>query len=76
VCGNKQISELNWNANETIPTENIYAFQTYSTLTANASTVISENTRANRPVICPLTTFYEGPTFDIRTDIYSDFNAH
>jgi hypothetical protein len=63
VCGNKKISELQWKANVNNPTENIYAFQTYSTITENASVILSVNNHAVRPLICTDNTIIQGTNF-------------
>jgi hypothetical protein len=60
ICGGKKPSVLTWKANQTTPTEPIYAFQTYSTSTSAASTILSLNNYAERPLICPDPIYTQG----------------
>jgi hypothetical protein len=75
VCGDKTPSVLSWKADQSIPTRPVYAFQTYSTLTANASTILSLNSYAVRPLICPDPQFIQGTSFTNSCDACNSLGA-
>lgn len=54
ACGAKTVTQTIWKADPSIPTQNIYAFSSYSTPSSikGASTILSVNSHAVRPMIC------------------------
>jgi hypothetical protein len=75
VCGGKTVSKMEWKANTSVPTESVYAFSTYSTTTNNASTILSVNSYAVRPLICPDPVFNQGTNFANSCTVCNNFGA-
>jgi hypothetical protein len=68
-CGGKKVSELIWKANTNVPTTPVYAFQSYSTTTTGASTILSVNSYAVRPLICASPQFTQGTNFASKCEV-------
>jgi hypothetical protein len=75
VCGGKRPSQMTWKANTNIPTENIYAYLSYSTTSGEASTILSVNNYAVRPLICPDPIFNQGTNFANKCEVCNNFGA-
>jgi hypothetical protein len=75
VCGGKTTSKMEWKANTSVPTQTIYAFPNYSTTTAGASTILSVNSYAVRPLICPDPVFNQGTNFANSCTVCNNFGA-
>jgi hypothetical protein len=75
VCGGKTTSKMAWKANTSIPTPNVFAYLSYSTVAADASTILSVNNYAVRPLICPDPVFNQGTNFDNQCNVCNNFGA-
>lgn len=75
VCGGKTVSKMEWKANTAMTTQTIYAFSTYSTTTAAASTILSVNSYAVRPLISPDPVFNQGTNFANTCTVCNNFGA-
>lgn len=75
VCGGKTTSKMTWKANTSIPTQTIYAFSTYSTAIQDASTILSVNSYAVRPLISSDPVFNQGTNFANTCDVCNNFGA-
>jgi hypothetical protein len=77
VCGGKTVSKMTWKANMAIPTQDIYAYSTYSTPSSISlvSTVLSVNSYAVRPLICPDPIFNQGTNFANTCTVCNNFGA-